>query len=546
MTGKLIEINLFGAPSVRAMSGAFEITGGKHKALFALLATAPFGRRTRSFLQQTLWGTACYDTGRQSLRRALADIKQIMGDSYGEVLSATNQDVTLDLSRVGFLGRPGQGAFLEGLDLHEAGYKQWLGAMRGNPDQLDGLFAPAAMPAGPSILPVVAVLPFRAIVPDPAHLLMGDWLAEEMCRSLSRSRLMAVISHLSCRQLAQQVFDSGSVRSQLNADYCVAGTVRPSGSELVLDADFIDLGSSRILWTRQFSAPASAFLQESEEGVAQVVQAVGAAIADEAIRHVAGRTLQDIEDHRLLVAGVKLMHRSTLRDFARSRELLEEAARRAPRTAEVHGWLGKWHVLSVFNRWSDDVTRDTQAVVDCTARALDLSPDNAFCLTIDGFAKSHLLRRFDLAEMRYNAALAQNPNEALGWLLKGTLLSYQDDGALSVKLVGKARRLSPIDPFGYFYDALSASAHLVNHDLEECLRYADRSIAMNDRHLSTLRMKITALVELGRGDEARPVAAELLRLDPDHTVASYESNHPNAGSRIGKRVATALRAAGVP
>jgi len=38
---------------------------------------SPFGRRTRSFLQDTLWGTACYDTGRQSLRRALSDIKQI-------------------------------------------------------------------------------------------------------------------------------------------------------------------------------------------------------------------------------------------------------------------------------------------------------------------------------------------------------------------------------------------------------------------------------------------------------------------------------------
>ncbi len=48
----------------------FEIKGAKHRALIALLVTAPLGRRTRSFLQETLRGGSCYDTGRQSLRRA--------------------------------------------------------------------------------------------------------------------------------------------------------------------------------------------------------------------------------------------------------------------------------------------------------------------------------------------------------------------------------------------------------------------------------------------------------------------------------------------
>ena len=64
---KLLEINLFGACIVRSVGTvSYEITGAKHRALFALLATAPFGRRTRSFLQDTLWGTSCFDSGRQS------------------------------------------------------------------------------------------------------------------------------------------------------------------------------------------------------------------------------------------------------------------------------------------------------------------------------------------------------------------------------------------------------------------------------------------------------------------------------------------------
>ncbi|MDP2803963.1 MAG: hypothetical protein Q8O26_18985 [Phreatobacter sp.] len=524
----------------------FEITGAKHKALFALLATAPFGRRTRSFLQNTLWGTACYDTGRQSLRRALADIKQVMGDSFSKVLSSTNAELTLDLAKVSFIGRPGSGAFLEGLDLREAGFAQWVAGVRSHPDQLHGLFSLTSQSSPPSILPTVAVLPLRSISGDPGEAALGDWLAEEACRSLSRSRLLAVISHLSCRELVRQVFDIAAVEARLRADFCVAGTIRSAGANVIVDADFIDVRTSAIIWTRQFCASRDEFNSLVAEPIKLIVQAVGSAIADLALTHIAGRVVTDIDDHRLVVAAVRLMHRPTLREFARSRELLEEARRRAPYSSEIHAWLGKWHVLSVFNRWSTDEASDTQQALDCTARALDISPDNSFSLTIDGFAQNNLLRRLDVAEHRYEAALEANPNEALSWLLKGALHTFRDEGSQAVNAVSVARRLSPIDPFGHYYDALSAGAHLAADDPEESLRLADRAIAANDRHLSILRIKIGALHRLDRLSEARAVASELLRRQPAFQVDDYLKSHPSGGFRIGQQMAAALRASGIP
>src|SRR5262245_17504993 len=186
MTGKLLEINLFGPCSVQSTEpGGFAITGAKHRALFALLATAPFGRRTRSFLQETLWGTACYDTGRQSLRRALADIKDLMGESYGALLSVNNTEVGLNLSRVQFVGHVNTGPFLEGLNVHERGFVQWVSGVRQNPGQLAALFGFSHALIAP-ILPVVSVLPFRAVGGEELDSVLGDWLAEEICRSLSR------------------------------------------------------------------------------------------------------------------------------------------------------------------------------------------------------------------------------------------------------------------------------------------------------------------------------------------------------------------------
>jgi TolB-like protein len=542
---KLIDINLFGACVVKASAQeGFEITGAKHKALFALLATAPFGRRTRSFLQETLWGVACYDTGRQSLRRALADIKLVMGGAFSETLSSNNSDVALDLSRVSFIGHPGQGAFLEGLDIRETGFQQWLAGIRQNPGQLEGLFSLGAR-ADIAILPSVAVLPFRTFG-DASDATIGDWLAEEMSRSLSRSRLLAVISHLSCRELAAGGIDIVRVRSSLQADYCLTGSLRRMGAELVLDADFIDVRTGRILWTRQLTAPVAAFFTEAETGIAGLVGAVGAAIADEALTHVASRRVGEVEDHRLVVAGVRLMGRSTLRELARSRELLDEAARRAPHVAEVHAWLSKWHILSVFNGWSVDPARDTQLALDVAARALDLSPENTLCLTIDGLAQNNLLKRMDIAQKRYDAALAINPSDSLSLLLRGTLHAFRDNPAAALAETDKARRLSPLDPFRYFYDSLSATACLSAGQHQRALDFAESSLSLNDRHTSSLRSKIVALHNLGRGPELRTAAAELMRQMPDFTVDGYLRSHPAAHHEFGRRAAEAFRAAGVP
>jgi hypothetical protein len=67
---------------------------------------------------------------------------------------------------------------------------------------------------------------------------------------------------------------------------------------------------------------------------------------------VVDRPIASIDDHRLVIAGVKLMNRTTLSELARARLLLEEAARRDPYAPEVHAWWGKWYFLSVFNGWS--------------------------------------------------------------------------------------------------------------------------------------------------------------------------------------------------
>jgi tetratricopeptide (TPR) repeat protein len=201
--------------------------------------------------------------------------------------------------------------------------------------------------------------------------------------------------------------------------------------------------------------------------------------------------------------------------------------------------------LSIFKNYSTDRQGDTQKALDCTSRALDLDPQSSFGLTIDGFVNGNILKNMDVAERRYSAAQDINPSESLSWLLRGSLMAFRDEGQSAIRATTMARDLSPIDPFGYYFDSLASSAHLAGGEYEKALALADKSIESNDRHISTLRTRIAALHALDRGDEARETARGMLRRFPYFSLDDYRKTHPSAGSKTGKLVIDALSAAGV-
>jgi TolB-like protein len=545
LTAKL-EITLFGTCAIRVTGDApCEIRGAKHRALISLLATAPLGRRTRTFLQNTLWGYSDYDSGHQNLRRALSDLRKIMGDHFATFFHTTNSDIELNFENVCFLGGANEGPFLYDLNVAQPEFTKWVQDIQANPEQVAALFrtTPAAQNGRPR--PRITALPLAVLGDDPQTRVLADWVAEEACRSLSRSNLLTVISHLSSRAMAKQMIDIADVRETLDADFMLTGSLRRQGDDYIVDFDFIDARSGDIIWNRHFVSPVASFTDMLQDNLVNVIQSIGRSVADAAITYVRDREIVDVEDHHLVISGVSLMHRSQMRDFINSRTYLEEATKRMPRAAEAHAWLGKWYVLSVFKGLTTNRDSDTRKALDCTARALDIDPESSFSLTIDGFANNNLLKDMALAETRYNAALNVNPNESLSWLLRGALMAFRDDGAAAIRATETARKLSPIDPFGYYYDSLASTAYCSGEDYVNALDRANSSLAINDRHISTIRVKITALHCLGRDEEAIECAKGLRRRHPEFSVEEYRKTHPSASNRVGQTVIKALIASGL-
>jgi tetratricopeptide (TPR) repeat protein len=156
------------------------------------------------------------------------------------------------------------------------------------------------------------------------------------------------------------------------------------------------------------------------------------------------------------------------------------------------------------------------------------------------------LKRLDVAEERYDLALAANPSDALALSLKGALHAFKDEGAKAVQCTNRALRLSPLDPRRYYYASLAASAHLTAGQFQTALELAQRSLRENRSHTSTLRVMAVAQWRLGLREESRKTVQRLLELEPDLTIDRYLKRTPSAPYKIGKEIAGVLQEAGVP
>ena len=541
------EIALFGTCVFRAAGqDGGTVTGAKHRALFAMLVCAPLGRLSRAHLQHTLWGVSDYESGHQNLRRALSDLRKRIGPAFDDLLHVTTTEIELDLTRVRIIGSPADGPFLADLNVVEPKFLEWRDSVRADHRRVAAL-CHLSQSRGPLRLrPRVCALPLSVPPGADAELaIAADWIAEESCRLMSRSSLISVISHLSGRAMSHRFVDISGVRETLGVDYLLTGSMRRHGDAWVADIDFVDTETGELLWNRNLVAAAHRFSDNALPWLENVVQCVGRSIAAGALALGRQMPLPELPAHKLLIAGATAMHHPTLHDFLRARQFLDEAAARAPKSAPVHAWLGKWYVLSIIKNYTADRAADTQQALDCTARALDLDPQSSFGLTVDGFINGNILKNSEEAERSYQAALDINPNESLAWLLRGSLLAFRDEGTSAIRATSMARALSPIDPFGYYFDSLASSAHLAAGDYARALALADRSIAANDRHISTLRTRIAALHALDRGDDARVAAQDLCRRFPDFQLADYRSTHPSAQNKTGRLVIEALRVAGI-
>ena len=412
----------------------------------------------------------------------------------------------------------------------------------GPPHQRDTQHALAPLDYGAAM---VAVIPFALRQGPSEHDILGEALAEEIIRALAQSPDLSVISRLSTTAFRTRGASLDRITEHLGADYVLSGSYASDERRVTLNLELAEAKSKRIIWADRLEDGVSTVLGE-EKLIRGIVAAIYSAIELRELQRARQEPPPTLRGYTLLLGAISLMHRLAPSDFEEARHLLETLLGRSARQPLALSWLANWHVLRVQQGWSPDPKEDASLALQCTKRALEMDPDCALALTIEGSVRTSLLKDLDEAMLCYQRAIELSPSHSLAWLLKGTLHAFMGHGRQGVEDTQRALKLTPLDPHRYYYKSLAATAFLADGQYKRALELARRSLRANRQHTSTVRVITVAQWRLGYYDEALESCRDLLRLEPTFTVSGWRARSPAGRYPMGLDAAEVFRLAGAP
>ncbi|MFO1252374.1 MAG: hypothetical protein U1E77_14840 [Inhella sp.] len=396
----------------------------------------------------------------------------------------------------------------------------------------------------PDLLPVLAVLPLRRSAGLRSFDVVGELFADALINQLAPSSQLRVVSRRSTRELPPE--QESAVLDTLGATHVLRGRFSVGLSRsLHLELELLDCTRGQTLWQTHCDGHVDDLIHGDVDLVGQCANEIRHGLQHSGMDAVQSEDWASLQDFERLVCAATLIHRLHISAFQRSHELLRQLIERHPRSSLSWTWLGLWHNRQVLEGLAaiDQGQAEALAALD---QALELNPRNDLALAAKAQTLTALQRRPELALECCEQALQINPNQALAWLFRGLSESVLDHGDRAAQATLTAQCLSPLDPWSHMFDLATAAALCTAGRYAEALSYCERSIRLAPSHVPTWQVLTIIQQCLGRGDEARRSAAQLLRLRPTFTVQRYREVTHAADFPAMERNARRLAEAGLP
>jgi DNA-binding SARP family transcriptional activator/Flp pilus assembly protein TadD len=366
---------------------------------------------------------------------------------------------------------------------------------------------PSEQPAESSGLdqPALAVLPFRDLSGDGTLEALCDVLGEELVTGLGRFRELLVIERASTAAVAGGSNDTAEIGRKLGADLLVQGSAQRQGENLRITVRLVNAATRVQLWGEAFEQPLADLLSFPDRAIARIVATLHGRV--EHSLQSERRARPNLSAYACLLKGVKHLRGYAPDDNAQAIALFDQAIALDP----------DYPLAKLYRAFADVVVHgygaSPQQVLDRAVavgiRATAAAPDDGRGHFLLGMIYG-VRGEVDLEAERYARAIALNPNDANAIAVSGLPLASRGRIDEAIERFRLAMRLNPHHPDWYWED-LGSVLYLAGNYSEavEALRRVSRPT------LVALPRLAAGLAQLDRMDEARVVAAEILRQKPD-------------------------------
>jgi TolB-like protein/Tfp pilus assembly protein PilF len=366
----------------------------------------------------------------------------------------------------------------------------------------------------------IAVLPFVNMSSDPDNEYFADGVTEEILNVLARTDSLRVAGRTSSFAFKGKDEDLRQIGARLGVAYIVEGSVRKSGTHVRISAQLIKADDGFHLWSKSFDRELTDIFAVQDEIAGAVLAALKPNVVAEAPK-VTGAT-GDMEAYLRYLKGASLLAKRGEVNLRGAITEFEAALSVDPNYVPAHVGLARTFALLPQYMGGPGISRAPEMYARALAsarRALELDPDSAGALSVQGLVYLLYEWRWKDAEDVLERALALAPNDAEVVNFVGDYYRVVRDPGRAVAMERRALDLDPLHPVGHWDLAYT---YLGNGDCPNALVYAQSAHELAPEQIAPYQIMVYCYGELREFERMHLTIAEARRqtkeLEPEYLL----------------------------
>jgi adenylate cyclase len=368
--------------------------------------------------------------------------------------------------------------------------------------------------------PSLAVLPFVNMSGSPEQEYFCDGITDQIITSLSMIPRLFVIARNSTFVYKGKAVKVQKVAEEMGVRYVLEGSVQRSEGRVRILAQLIDAIKGVHLWSERYDRDLKDLFVLQDEIARQIMTALQVKLTEGEYASGIAETTSNLKALECYWRGAEHVFRFTKEDNAAARQWAQKAVELDPKFAGGWAQMGWTYLFDVMFGWTLSPVQSMERALECAQKAVGLSDSCAKACALMGYINL-LQRRFDEAIENGEKAVRINPNDPIMLDILASIMHFNGKFHESIALVKNAMRLCPYYP-ALFLSPLSTSYFLAGR-YEEALAASELMLARADKGEFNPLFAHTSLVEayigLGQDQKARAHAEEVLKIDPNYSLA---------------------------
>jgi adenylate cyclase len=396
--------------------------------------------------------------------------------------------------------------------------------------------------------PSIAVLPFTVMSTDPEQEFFADGISEDIITALSKISRLMVVARNSTFTYKGRAVDVKQVSREQGVRYVLEGSVRKAGNRVRVTAQLIDATTGLHLWAERYDRNLEDIFAVQDQITREIIVAMDVQLREGEQHRIWASGTQNLEAWECVRLATDAALGGAAEAQPKARKLLDRAIEVDPDYAIAWAMLGWLHFTEadvgggLGNREKFDMAQTS--AFHCGHRALELDPNCAEAYGILALTHLNAGEHDKAIEMTERAiALAPNSAEILGGVASA-VMRKSGQPERGAELVKKAMRLCPFYRPGLL--RALGNNYRTSGRLAEAVDCYRESLKRETGYLAAYVNLASALGELGRQDEARQAARDVLRQEPDFSIKAYTAGLSYRNPNDLERIADGLRQAGLP